>query len=111
MKNFKLIQMSFDGAFVTDSTHETLESAQYTSANLGSKWYFYPWSIITKGQTVVETGGAFYNMKSGKCLLSEKLKGKRFKTAQKLFSKVSKLEDAQNVDSEEFELILLDYNA
>ena len=105
---YKLIQMSFDGAFVTDSQHQNLEQAEQASANLGSKWYFYPFSIIVKGQTVVEAGGSFCNMQTGEVILNSLLKGKRFKTVQNLFKKVSELEEMQGVGCDEFESTLID---
>lgn len=100
---FNLIQVSFDGSHVTDSTHNTIEDAQNASANLGSKWYFYPLSVITKGKTIAETGGYFVNMQTKDTFLNEKFKGKRFATLVKEFKKVSSIPALQNANWEEFE--------
>ena len=102
-----LVQMSFDGEYVIDSKHDTLEEAENTSADLGSKWYFFPWSIIVKGKTVVETGGAFYNMQTNEPILSELLKGKRFTTVQKLFEFTYGTEESAGVGTEEYEDLLI----
>lgn len=107
MNKYKLVQMAFDGSFVTDSTHETKEGAENASANLGSKWYFYPLSIIVKGQTVIETGGVFYNIATGEPMLSKILGGKRLKTVSKLLNKASMLPDLQGAEWSEFERYLI----
>lgn len=107
---FILFQMAFDGDYVKDSEHGTLEEAEETSADLGSKWYFYPFSIIVKGQTVVETGGNNYGKDENGdfyCILSNLLKGKRLTTVQKIFKRVSELPEAQNVDGTRFEDLLI----
>jgi len=108
MKTYKLLQFSFDGEYVIDSEHETIEDAQEASADLGSKWFFYPLTVIISGQTVQETGGAFYNMKTGVCLLSEKLKGKRVKTVCKILKKASERPEMEGAEWEEFEDYLLE---
>lgn len=106
--NFKLYQMSFDGSTVLDSEHETVEQAQETSANLGSKWFFYPLSVIVKGKTIVETGGSLCHIKSGEPCLSKMFKGKRLITLKKVFSTSSKLPELENANFEEFEQYILD---
>lgn len=107
MKNlFILYCVSFDGAFVRDSEHETIEDAGNASADMGSKWYFYPFHVIVKGKTIVETGGNLYgkiNTSDPVCLLSEKYKGKRFATFTKHMKELSKREELQNAGIEEFE--------
>ena len=108
MKTYKLLQFGFDGSYVTDSEHKRLEDAQNASVNLGSKWFFYPLSVIISGQTVVETGGLYYNTKTGNCLLSEKLKGKRVKTVCKIFTMASKLPELAGCEWDEFENYLLE---
>lgn len=103
---FDLYQVSFDGEHVLDSVHNTLDAAENASANLGSKWIFYPLSVIVKGQTIIETGGEFVT-KDGEPLLSFIFKGKRFKTLMSFLAKESKKEDAQGLDYIEFEAMLL----
>lgn len=113
MKNlFILYCVSFDGAFVKDSEHETLEQAGNASADMGSKWYFYPFHVIVKGKSIIDAGGCFYGRnENGKsvCLLSEKYKGKRFSSFIKDISKLSKMEEMQNKGIEEFELELINF--
>ena len=107
-KKYKLVCMAFDGQFITDSEHETLEELEYSLQNLGSKWYFYPWSFAVKGQTVKESYGQFVNMKTGICTISEIFNGKRLKTVSKIFDKLSKKEEAQNVNCNDFESLIID---
>jgi len=109
MKNYQLIQMSFDGEYVKDSEHTTIEAAQNASAELGSKWYFYPFSIIVKGQTVKETGGNICYMPSGEPVLSRLLKGKRLKTVKSIFNSLSKSDEMQGADPMLFEEVLIEY--
>ncbi len=109
MKTYKLIQMSFDGEYVQDSEHETIEQAEQTSSDLGSKWYFYPLTVIVKGQTVKETGGSLCFISSGEPVLSELLKGKRLKTVKHILNTVSKLDEAQYCEWDQFEILLIDY--
>ena len=104
---FKLIQMSFDGEYVHDSDHNTIEDAEEASAELGSKWFFYPFSIIVKGQTVKSTGGNLYDMQTQECILSKLLSGKRLQTVKKLFSKVSEMPEAKNLDCVQYEDLLI----
>jgi hypothetical protein len=106
--NYTLYQMAFDGATVKDSEHETIEQAQDASANLGSKWHFYPLSIIVKGKTVKETGGTQCFINTGEAVLSGKLKNKRFTTVKKLFANVSKLSEMYGVSFEDFEQYIIE---
>ena len=111
MKNYTLIQFSFDGKYITDSSHETIEQCWNRYDNNGSKWYFYPFPMVIKGQTVKEAGGCFVNMQTGDVILNKLLSGKRVKTVKKAFEKIYKyLEESDiTVDTEQFEDILIDY--
>jgi len=99
--------MSFDGEYVTDSEHDTIEAAQEASANMGSRWIFYPFHIIVKNLTVKEMGGMYYNVETHEALLDVKFRNKRFTTVKSVFEKCSKLPEAQGMDCEEFENLLL----
>jgi len=103
----ELIQMSFDGEYVIDSTHETIEDASETSANLGSKWYFYPLSVIVKGQTIQETGGCLFNKQSDEPMLSEMFKNKRLTTLVNVFKHCSEKPEAQGMSFEMYEDFVL----
>ena len=48
---YKIVLMSFDGDYVVDSEHETIENANETATELGSKWCFYPWYFCVKNKT------------------------------------------------------------
>lgn len=109
-QSFNLYCVSFDGSFVKDSEHETIEQAANTSADMGSRWYFYPFHVITKGKTIKETGGNIYRgitTPNPVCCLSEKYKGKRLETFLKDIKKLSQKEEMQNADAEEFEIELI----
>lgn len=106
---YKVILMSFDGDYATDSEHETIEQANDAAGNLSSKWYFYPWYFCVKNQTVVDASGVFVNTKTGEPVLSSIFKRKRFKTVQNTFRKVSKMTEAESMSVDEFESFLIDY--
>jgi hypothetical protein len=99
--------MSFDGETVRDSQHDTIEEAQEASADMGSKWFFYPWHIIVKGVTVKEMGGTFTSTKTDRSVLEEIFANKRLSTVKKFFNKISKRPDAQDLDSEAFEMLII----
>lgn len=106
MEAYTLYQVAFDGEYVKDSEHAKIEQAQQTSADMGSKWIFYPLSVIVKGQTIKETGGQFLNMETDECLLSKKYEGKRFTTLLKDLQKLTHSMEGMNY--EQVELFLLD---
>ena len=99
--------MSFDGETIMDSEHESIESAIYTIENIGSKWFFYPFCLIVKKQTVKEIYGSFVNMQTGESCLGEEFKNKRLKTVKNAFNKASKLPGAENMDALAFEDLIL----
>jgi len=51
---YKLIVMNEDGGYQIDSNHRTIRDAIDTANNLGSKWFFYPYNFICKGDMVVK---------------------------------------------------------
>lgn len=109
-QTFNLHCVSFDGSHVKNSEHETIQEAQNESANMGSRWYFYPFHVIVKGKTIADTGGSIYRgitTANPVCCLSEKYKGKRFETFLKDIKKLSQKEDMQNADADEFEQELI----
>lgn len=109
MKTYKLICMSFDGNYVTNSEHESIEEAGEASGDMGSKWYFYPFHFIVSGETVVETGEGLINMQTKEAYMSKMFKGKRLKTVVKAFESANKFcnRNSLEVDSYEFENILI----
>ena len=107
MENYKLMFMSFDGETVNDSVHESIESAIEAIDNIGSKWYFYPYCLITKNQTVKEIFGSLVNMQTGESCLNERFGNKRIKTVKKAFNEASKKTEAVGLDVIDFEHFIL----
>lgn len=102
--------MSFDGKFVTDSEHETLEQAENASANMGSKWFFYPFHFIISGKTVKETGEGLVNMRTKEAYMPKMFKGKRLQTVVKEFEKANNYCTANDIEADcyDFESILIE---
>ena len=98
MKTIKLILMSFDGSFVTDSTHENLESAFNTAENLGSKWFFYPFMFFTSGTKVIETGSGLIRMSDKKSFCELMFKNRKFTTVIKIFQSVNSYCEKNKID-------------
>jgi len=110
---YKLIFMSFDGAYVTDSEHDTKESAFEAIENIGSKWFFYPFPFIVMNKTVVETGEGLVNMATGEAYMPKMFKGKRLATIIKAFKEVNDYlndEGITNCDGYQFEELLICWN-
>jgi hypothetical protein len=105
-KTFDLYVMNFDGELQLDSRHKTIEEAQETSSNLGSKWFFYPWCFVSVNKTIKEFYGMFCNTKTGEPTMNRILQGKRIKTAQKMFLSLSK--GTEGYTAEEFESKFID---
>ena len=103
---YELIQMSFDGEYVRDSVHNTLDEAIDTSADLGSKWYFYPFSIVTTGKSrkIVSMGGSICYIPTGQPVLESIFRGKQLKTVARYFAKVA----SEIPDGEDFEQYIIE---
>ena len=111
MKTYELRCMSFDGEYVTDHKG-TLEECQNASTDMGSKWFFYPWHVITTSKGFIkEACGCLYNMSTHEPILGEMFNGRYFKTMQDRFRKVSKDFEDQELDMESFESFVFRYNA
>ena len=109
MKNYDLIMMSFDGATVKDSTHETIESAIDTASDLGSKWYFYPFLFIVSGSRIVETGDGLIRMSDKKSYSELMFKGRKLETARKVFKQTAAICEP-DTDCYQFEGIMIHNN-
>ena len=96
--------MSFDGETIKDGEAATIEEADEIINNWGSKWIYYPYPIIIKGQTVKRIYGTFYNTKTGENIVNKLFAGKRLKTIKRLF----KLAFDTHISPEEFETNLID---
>lgn len=44
--------MAPDGEFITDGKFDTIEEAADNSADMGSRWFFYPFHFIVKHEPV-----------------------------------------------------------
>jgi len=84
--------MSFDGEYQRERPEfDTINDAWEYSNDLGSKWYFYPFYMIIRGQTVRDLG---YGL--------EHLENKRIKTVARHFKEVSERPEMDGCNSEEF---------
>ena len=52
---YKLIVVAPDGEYQTEGEFKTIEQARERSADMGSRWFFYPFHAILKGEQVVES--------------------------------------------------------
>ena len=110
MNKYKLICMAPDGESVTNSEHESIESAQNESGNMGSRWFFYPFHFVVKNETIVSAGGQFVN-KDGTLFMEKIFKRKRIRTAKKAFRRAQKYCEKNNyLYVDDFELVLIDQN-
>lgn len=89
---YQLICMSFDGEYKRESFEfDSIEETWEYSNDMGSKWYFYPFHFVVRGDTIKD---APYDIR--------KFCGKRIKTVQKIFKKLNEKESMQGVGGEEF---------
>ena len=99
--------MSFDGEYVRDVREASFEECRSASANMGSKWFFYPFHMIVNDDNIVmETGGVIHaQTESGDfvSILSEKLSGMSLPEVSFLFNELSQKEEMENADAEAFE--------
>ena len=110
MKEYKLFQVAMDGEHVIDSKHGSLSSAQNTSANMGSKWFFYPLSVIVSGKSIVETGGNVCYVATGEPVLSSIFKRRRLSTLCKVLKSYSEDPNMKDATWEDVEnQIIADY--
>jgi len=63
---YKLLLMANDGEFVTEGSNLTLEEAADLSANMGSRWIFYPYHFIIKDKGKVSLNQRIID--AGDCL-------------------------------------------
>jgi hypothetical protein len=91
---YKVMVMSFDGETKTEQpVFGNVQDAWEYAGNLGSKWFFYPFTYIVteSGKTIKETPHGL-----------EFLKGKRVKTIQKMFKRASTHTEMQDADVDIF---------
>lgn len=91
---YSLICMGFDGEYVIEKDgFTTVNDAWKHANNMGSRWYFYPFHMVTTAshKTVVN---ASYGL--------ECVSGKRLNTVSKLFKKVSEYPALNLADVDNF---------
>ena len=84
---YKLLLMAEDGSFVIEGAELTKEEADNLSANMGSRWIFYPFHLIIKDNGKVSINQRIID--AGDCL--EHTIGMAIKRVQKNMSKFAKL--------------------
>lgn len=111
-KKYDLICMSFDGDYVKNSSHNSIEDAENTSSDLGSKWFFYPFSFILSGQKIVSSYEGLIRMSDKKSFGELMFKNRKLKTVINTFKKTyDYLNDNDlTADCEEFEHIMIETN-
>lgn len=96
---YKVMVMAFDGETKIERPEfDTTDDALYYAGMLGSKWFFYPFEfIITETEKTVVI--APHNLGF--------LVGKRVKTVQRMFKKVSDDPEMEGADPDEFILTFI----
>lgn len=94
MEKYKLICMSFDGEYITETHGDDVQELWEHSANLGSKWFFYPFHFVCTDKTIKES---YFPV--------EWLQGKRIITVKNLFKKLNDeltLRGVTDMEADEF---------
>lgn len=107
---YDLICMSFDGVYVKDSSHNSIEEAE--NIELGSKWVFYPFTFILSGQKIVSTYGGLIRMSDKKSFAELMFKNRKLQTVINTFKKTYDYlnEHELTADCYEFEEIMIETN-
>ena len=50
---YKLVNVAPDGEHTTDGNFDTIEDAQQYAADMGSRWYFYPITMIADDTSMI----------------------------------------------------------
>lgn len=107
MGKYKLICMSFDGDYQTETpprydgraAFDTIPETWEFSNDMGSRWFFYPFHFVVtaSGRTIADPpwGLEFY-------------KGKRVKTVAREFAELAAQEEMRGADPDAFVLALQD---
>ena len=89
---YQVIVMAFDGDIQRERPEfESIDETWEYANDLGSKWYFYPFCFVVKGQTIQDAPD-----------LLRDLKGKRIKTVRRLFNKAAAREECQGMNGDQF---------
>ena len=74
-----------------EKSFKSIDDAWDYSNDLGSKWFFFPFHFVIKGQTIKDSP-----------TLLKGLNNKRIKTVQQLFKHLSNQKEFQNLDVFDF---------
>lgn len=109
---YDLICMSFTGDYVKDSNHNSIEDAEDTASDFGSKWFFYPFVFILSGQKIASTYEGLIRMSDKKSFAELMFKNRKFKTVIDTFKKTYDYlnENDLTADCDEFEDIMIETN-
>ena len=92
MRKYQVICVSFDGEYKRETPEfDTIEKASQYGNDLGSKWYFYPFQFIVSGETIRKAGYGLTHFE-----------GRRIKTVQRIFKKLSEKPEMEGANVEEF---------
>lgn len=89
---YKLWVMSFDGDTILDGTGKTVEELIHRSADMGSKWFFYPFHIITTERGMIKD---LYGA-------NKQFQGRYLKTIKQIWHDFSKRNETEGMDAESF---------
>jgi hypothetical protein len=89
--------MSFDGETKKEGSFESIDDAWEHANNMGSKWYFYPFSFVSKGKTVVSTPDPLMAI----------YENRRISTIKKEFKRVSELPECEGLDAIDYMLMVV----
>ncbi len=82
-ENYQALLLSFDGDYQREGDFESIEDGWEYIADLGSKWFFYPFAFICKGETIKDVPEGLLG------ILLEKFKNKRINTLRTIFKKAN----------------------
>src|SRR3990167_6581992 len=95
----RLICMTFDGDYVTEGRDfADVDAAWDRAADMGSRWYFYPWCFVTSesGKTIVAAPD-----------MLEHFVGRRVATAKSVFAALAALPEQAGADVDRFTVALM----
>ena len=93
-----LMCMSFDGGYVREGEFNTIDDVWNYSNDMGSRWWFYPFHFVVRGQTIVDVPDDIFGWCSRR----------KIKTVIKIFNEFSQRDDTQGMDCDDFAWYLYD---
>ena len=62
----QLIVIALDGNYQIEGEFGSIEQAWNRAADMGSRWYFYPLSVVAKNGVIIDTPEGFEYLKNTK---------------------------------------------